>query len=88
MEKLTGYKALGIEGNLKCVHLYDNQYEAANLLILRDVNAYSNCELEIADFDTLKDIDTIFNELKISDFKLSGYNSDNEIKVKMVAPKN
>ena len=87
LEKLTGYKAIGIEGNLKCVHLYDNQYEAAKLLLLRDINAHSNCDLEIADFDNMKHIDTIFNELKISDFKLVGYSSDNEIKVDMLAPK-
>jgi len=87
LEKLTGYKALGIEGNLKCVHFYDNQYEASKLLLLRDINAHSNCELEIADFDNTKDIDTIFNELKISDFKLLGYSSDEEIKVDMIAPK-
>ena len=87
LEKLTGYKAIGIEGNLKCVHLYDNQYEAAKLLLLRDINAHSNCDLEIADFDNMKHIDTIFNELKISDFKLVGYSSDEEIKVEMLAPK-
>jgi len=87
LEKLTGYKAIGIEGNLKCVHLYDNQYEAAKLLLLRDINAHNNCDLEISDLDNTKHIDKIFNELKISDFKLVGYSSDEEIKVDMIAPK-
>jgi len=34
-----------------------------------------------------RDIDSIFNEYTIKDFKLVGYTSDEEIKVEMLAPK-
>ena len=89
LEKVTGYKAIAIEGTLKCVHFYDNQYDAVKELLKRDPNKHSNCEAllpELVDiFET--DIDVIFNSYKISDFKLSGYTSDDEIKVEMLAPK-
>ena len=48
IEWLTGYKALAIEGTLKCVHFYDNQYEAAKELLTRDPNIHPNCEIDIA----------------------------------------
>ena len=89
LEKVTGFKAIAIEGTLKCVHFYDNQYDAVKELLKRDPNKHSNCEAllpELVDiFET--DIDVIFNSYKISDFKLSGYTSDDEIKVEMLAPK-
>lgn len=89
LEYITGYKALAIEGTLKCVHFYDNQYEAAKELLSRNPDAHPNCELSNSTcIDTLeKDIDVIFNDFKISDFKLVGYTSDEEIKVDMLAPK-
>ena len=34
-----------------------------------------------------RDIDSIFNEYDVKDFKLVGYTSDEEIKVDMLAPK-
>lgn len=89
LEQITGCKALAIEGTLKCVHFYDNQYEAVKELLKRDPDTHSNCELNIkplADvFET--DIDVIFNEYAIDNFKLSEYTSDPEIKVDMLAPK-
>lgn len=94
LEQITGYKALGIEGTLKCVHFYDNQYGAAKTLLDRDPNAHPNCQIEIKKTDIkladgqYRDIDSIFNEYTVSDFKLVGYSSDEEIKVEMLAPKN
>jgi len=89
LEKVTGYKAIAIEGTLKCVHFYDNQYDAVKELLKRDPNTHLNCEAllpELVDiFET--DVDFIFNSYKISDFKLSGYTSDDEIKVEMLAVK-
>jgi len=89
LEKVTGFKAIAIEGTLKCVHFYDNQYDAVKELLKRDPNTHSNCEAllpELLDiFET--HVDVIFNSYKISDFKLSGYTSDDEIKVQMLAPK-
>jgi thymidylate synthase len=89
LEKVTGFKAIAIEGTLKCVHFYDNQYDAVKELLKRDPNTYSNCEALLPNLvDILEtDIDVIFNSYKIADFKLSGYTSDDEIKVEMLAPK-
>ena len=90
IEQITGYKALAIEGTLKCVHFYDNQYDAAKQLLSRNPNTHSNCELKITTTGIDKidnDIDAVFAKYKISDFQLAGYTSDEEIKVAMLAPK-
>lgn len=93
IEDITGFKALAIEGNLKCVHFYDNQYEAAKELVSRNPDTHPNCEVELRLTDkkmadgSYRDIDSIFNEYEIKDFKLIGYTSDEEIKVEMLAPK-
>ncbi len=91
---MTGFKALAIEGTLKCVHFYDNQYEAVKQLLERNPDTHPNCEVELRLTDKklangeYRDIDDIFNEYSIKDFKLIGYTSDDEIKVEMLAPKN
>lgn len=87
LEKITGYKALGIEGTLKCVHFYDNQYEAVKELLERDTDKHSNCEIKLPSIDENANIDDIFNALSIEDFKLINYTSDKAIKVDMLAPK-
>lgn len=88
LENITGYKALAIEGTLKCVHFYDNQYESAKKLLERNPDNHPNCELHISTENTqVEDIDGVFSKYKISDFKLIGYSSDEEIKVEMLAPK-
>ncbi len=90
LEQISGCKALAIEGTLKCVHFYDNQYDAVTELLKRNPNTHSNCEVEFPALSNIleTDIDVIFNEYKISDFKLIGYSSDEEIKVEMLAPTN
>lgn len=85
LEQISGYKALAIEGTLKCVHFYDNQYKAVEELLSRSADTHKNCEVSIHEVST-SDIDEIFNNYKISDFKLVGYSSDDEIKVEMLAP--
>lgn len=93
LEYITGYKALAIEGTLKCVHFYDNQYEAAKELISRDPDRYPAPKLEIKRPDLLmvnkgqKGIDVLFNALEIKDFQLRNYQSYENIKVEMLAPK-
>ena len=89
IEDLTGYKALAIEGNFKCVHFYDNQYDAVKQLLERNPDTHPNCELLIKESDYAKpiNVDTVFNNYDIKDFKLVGYTSDEEIKVEMLAPK-
>lgn len=89
IEDLTGFKALAIEGTLKCVHFYDNQYEAVKQLLERNPDTHPNCELVMSKSDYARpvNVDTVFNNYSIKDFKLKGYTSDDEIKVEMLAPK-
>jgi len=100
LEYITGFKALGIEGTLKCVHFYDNQYDAALELLSRSPYQHRNCqevikaptwiirnhmENEGPYFSAL--MTTLFRTWKIDHFKLEGYKSDKPIKVDMLAPK-
>lgn len=89
IESMTGFKALAIEGTLKCVHFYDNQYEAVKQLLERNPDTHPNCEVEISNetMPVTDDIDAILQARSIKDFKLIGYTSDEEIKVDMLAPK-
>lgn len=94
LEMMTGYPALGIEGTLKCVHFYDNQYEAGKELVSRDENAHPNCTLEIDDYYIIppsnyiaSDLKTLFSGMEPKMFRLVGYSSDDAIKVDMLAPK-
>lgn len=94
IEQITKYKAIGIEGTLKCVHFYDNQYKAVDELLHRDPTKHKNCEIEMRLTDTImadrsyRNINDIFNEYKIEEFKLINYSHDEEIKVEMLSPKN
>lgn len=89
-EKITKHKALSIIGSLKCVHFYDNQLESARELLTRDTDIHENCTLEIlgdwGEINTVKDLNYIFDNMKISDFKLNGYTSHESMSVKMLAP--
>lgn len=91
LEMLTGFPALAIEGTLKCVHFYDNQYEAAKELLSRDPNTHSNCELAISPLPkTIAEtycLTGVIEYFMIKDFVLRDYTSDENIKVKMLAPK-
>ena len=86
LEQLTGYKALAIEGTLKCVHFYDNQYEAVDELLKRDPNRHGKCAVRLAE-KIGNTLDEILDNYNLADFKLVGYTSDEEIKVEMLAPK-
>jgi len=87
LEQMTGFKALGIEGTLKCVHFYDNQYEAVKELLKRDAGKHSECSLKLPEIDYTQQIDSVFNDLTIEEFKLINYTCDKPIKVDMLAPK-
>ena len=75
LELKTGYKALAIQGDLKCVHFYDNQILAVNELLKCSSKKHKNCKLKINN-----------NGKEISDFELTGYESEKAINVKMEAP--
>jgi thymidylate synthase len=79
LEKITGFKALAIQGDLKCVHLYGNALNEARELLDRDCLKFENCELEIKDFEN-------FENLLPSDFNLVNYDSFENLKVEMIAP--
>ena len=80
LEKITGYKALAIQGDLKCVHLYENQIQPAMDMFTLDCFKFTNCELEIKSFEN-------FEKLLPNDFKLVNYDSYQAVKVEMLAPK-
>ena len=85
LEHLTGFPLLGIGGTLKCVHFYDNQYEAVDTLLRRPFDTHGNCSLDKINLPT--DFQEFLNSAKISDFALLGYTSDDALKVEMLAPK-
>ncbi len=88
IEIMSGVKAIGIEANFKCVHLYDNSLREAEDLLKVDFSNYENCTMSIKkDAFNKKGIDQIFNALKISDFELINYTSAPRKSVKMIAPK-
>jgi thymidylate synthase len=89
LEEITLFVALEVEGNLKCVHFYDNQFEAVETLLkeilmctktahwrfLKNSKTCVNClENQIT-------LDVLFNLMSIDMFKLSGYTSDKAISV-------
>lgn len=97
LEKITGYKAIAIQGDLKKVHLYDNSLDAVKEQLSRDINKYDRCELtfhgeegtsmfEHYNNEYRKDItlDILFNSFKPSTFKLLNYESYPHIKVEML----
>lgn len=97
LSEITGYPALGVEGTLKCVHFYDNQYNSVTTLLSRDTNKHGNCKLIISrEFKDLcqsyRDgnisLDELFNLTNIDMFELEGYSSDDALPVDMLAPKN
>lgn len=93
LEKITGYKALAIQGDLKKVHLYDNSLDAVKEQLSRDVNKYGSCEFKYTD-----ELDAIFlnyetkafnlnrtiNFLKPEYFQLKNYESYPGIRVEML----
>jgi thymidylate synthase len=87
LEKITGYKALAIQGDLKKVHLYDNSLDAVKEQLSRDVNQYDKCELKM---DTLTEVQfqsgiKYINEIEPGSFKLVNYESYPYIKVEMLS---
>lgn len=93
LEKITGYKVLAIQGDLKKVHLYDNSLDAVKEQLSRNVDKYGECELLFKDeFHYITDeelvgevsIDKIISEMKPDWFYLENYKSYPHIKVEMI----
>lgn len=90
LEKVTGHVALAVQGNLKNVHLYDNQFEAVEEQLKRDPDKYgeSFVTAPLTDKEFWQhDIDTILHTLEVSDFVLNNYQSYPSIKVDMLSYK-
>jgi thymidylate synthase len=59
LEEITLF-GLRVEGNLKCVHFYDNQFEAVETLLKRDTDVHEDCTLEVS--QEFKDLCQLFRE--------------------------
>lgn len=77
LQELTGHKFLGIQADLKNVHLYDNAITAAKELIQRDTNI-EPCEVQL-----VGDLD--YNNLNNDNLELKNYNHHGELRVEMLA---
>lgn len=93
LEKITGHKALAIQGDLKKVHLYDNSLDAVKEQLSRDVNKYGECDLLFKDeFHYITDkelvgnvsLNKIISEMKPDWFVLENYESYPAINVEML----
>ena len=81
-EKVSGRKFLALQGDLKCVHLYENQIEAAKKQITRKSHKLPTVELlEGATGNYFKNCDS-------SKIILHSYKHEDKIKIPMIAPKN
>ena len=93
LEKITGYKALAIQGDLNKVHLYDNSLDAVKEQLSRDVDKYNNVDWLFKDeFHYITDkelvgnvsLNKIVSEMKPDWFVLDNYESYPHIKVEML----
>lgn len=86
-EDVTDFPAMGVQGNLKCVHFYDNQYEAVDELLSRDEDKHGACTVRMPGRRGTNTMAEYLEGLTYKDFKLIDYTSDEAIKVDMIAPK-
>jgi thymidylate synthase len=100
LEKLTGYKALGIQGNLNKVHLYDNSLRPASDQLRNDQYRYNECKLMFPedeedpngfDFNLRMGylrghltLDDFIKKMKTTWFNIEGYDSYPQINVPML----
>lgn len=86
LEKITGYKALAIQGDLKKVHLYDNSLDAVKEQLSRDVNKYNKSKIIIErlfENDNFT-VNEYINKLDITHFQRFNYESYPYIRVEML----
>lgn len=92
-EILTGHKALAVQGDLKNVHLYDNQFEQAEELLKRDPDKFGNTHIGFSEF-LLRvknekyypkvDFDEILDDIKVNDFMLDNYDNHGKLSAEML----
>ena len=87
--KMTNMIPKGIIGDLSNVHIYEPHLDAVKEQLSRDVNKYSECELEeLNKHINFRDIDKFLSSSIISDFKLKNYKSYQRIPAEMLAYSN
>ena len=79
LESATGIEFKGVEGNLKCVHLYDNAILEGIVLMNKEKKKYSIPEVTFEVTDDLKGIDPY-------SVVINNYNPEAFVKVEMLAP--
>ena len=96
LSEITNHLSIGVEGTLKCVHLYENQIEPTKKLLDRNSNLHGNCTIKLSDRfknncarynDNVITLSELFNSLEIEDVELVNYTSYPKIAVPMLAPK-
>lgn len=85
--KLTNTVPLGVKGNLKNVHLYQNSIKEAHDMTKISAHKYAECELYIdaPKLNQSRDLDEVlFDLLKPESFVLEGYESYPPVSVEML----
>ena len=97
IQELTGYKSLGLIGDLSNVHLYEPHIEKAQVQMKLNPNKYGSPTFKFSEnalnlFNLYKDksvtLDHVFNTLEIEDFIFENYESYPIIKAEMYEPTN
>ena len=88
LQALTKHTALGINGDLKCVHLYDNSIDATKEIVKRDWNSKA-CDIHINLPDNYEKLsfDELMSKMEAKDFQLVDYSHQGALSVEMKAPK-
>lgn len=97
IEALTGYKALGLIGDLSNVHLYEDHIETVREQLKNNPSKYKAPTFRFSEdakklFFLFKqgtlDLDSLLKELTIEDFIIDNYQSYPTLKADMIEPKN
>src|SRR5690606_576423 len=91
LEKLTGHAALVVQGDLKNVHLYDNQLDSVKEQSARSTEEHGQPTVEISHLVGIdakkyeKNLSMLIARLKVEDFELKNYTSFPPLKVDMLS---
>lgn len=92
LEIWSGYKFLGVQGNLNKVHLYDNQLELAHKMLDVHNDNYNNntpkLNIDIGDVNTETPFSEFIKNIVPNMFKLEGYSYHIDNKVPMLTYNN
>ena len=97
IQELTGYKSLGLIGDLSNIHLYEPHIEKAQVQMKLNPNKYGSptfkfSEKLLRDFKLFRrgniELSAVFHSMQIGDFIFENYESYPIIKAKMYEPTN